>query len=200
MTILIQYINHIQVHKWITMKYHLMAFTLKWLHSNFNCAPFEDPFLLCNQLSVKDPWVLTETRWKSSISVLTINNVENQKQSSLKILGPTVTHTHTHTHTQIQALTRDQCQAGISYFSNKAQGNTKTIGINLHSIVFNGEFRAQDEKTITAHILWLCIAFSIEIEMRRWEFPRDFSFIFQYVSRSDKKRNLCWMFLSQIRF
>ena len=99
MTILIQYINHIQVHKWITMKYHLMAFTLKWLHSNFNCAPFEDPFLLCNQLSVKDPWVLTETRWKSSISVLTINNVENQKQSSLKILGPTVTHTHTHTHT-----------------------------------------------------------------------------------------------------
>ena len=71
------------------------------------------------------------------------------------------THTHTHTHTQIQALTRDQCQAGISYFSNKAQGNTKPAGIKLHSIVFNGEFWAQDEKTITADILWLCIAFSI---------------------------------------
>ena len=123
--------------------------------------PFKTHFCCVINPSVTDPGVLTETRCKSSISVLTINNAENQRQSSLKLLGPTVTKRKEKKRKEIHALTRDQCQAGISYFNNKAQANTKPPGINLHSIVFNGEFWAQDEKIITADILWLCIAFSI---------------------------------------
>lgn len=41
---MMQYTNHIKVDKWITIKDHLMAFALKRLNSNFNCAPLKTHF------------------------------------------------------------------------------------------------------------------------------------------------------------